>query len=55
MSSDVIIKARHLAKAYKLYDSPGDWLKQQVAGSIKTLYVADGDDVKPDETLVVIE
>jgi len=26
-----------------------------VAGSIKTLYVTDGDDVKPDETLVVIE
>jgi lipopolysaccharide transport system ATP-binding protein len=38
MSSDVIIKARHLAKAYRLYDSPSDWLKQQVAGSIKTYY-----------------
>src|SRR3979490_2180584 len=33
MSSDVIIKARHLAKAYKLYDSPGDWVKQQLLGS----------------------
>lgn len=38
MSSDVIIKATHLAKAYKLYDTPGDWLKQQIAGSIKTYY-----------------
>ena len=33
MSSDVIIRARHLAKAYKLYDSPGDWVKQQLLGS----------------------
>ena len=33
MSSDVIIKARHLAKAYRLYDSPADWVKQQLLGS----------------------
>ena len=40
MSSDddVIIKARHLAKAYKLYDSQGDWLKQQLLGAAKTYY-----------------
>ena len=40
MSSDddVVIKARHLAKAYKLYDSQGDWLKQQLLGSAKTYY-----------------
>jgi lipopolysaccharide transport system ATP-binding protein len=32
MSSDseVVIRASHLAKAYKLYDSQGDWLKQQL-------------------------
>ena len=40
MSSDdnVVIRARHLAKAYKLYDSQGDWLKQQLLGSAKTYY-----------------
>ena len=40
MSSDaeVVIRARHLAKAYKLYDSQGDWLKQQLMGSAKTYY-----------------
>jgi lipopolysaccharide transport system ATP-binding protein len=40
MSSDgdVLIKARHLAKAYKLYDSQGDWLKQLVLGAAKTYY-----------------
>ncbi len=40
MSSDddVVIKARHLAKAYKLYDSQGDWLKQQLLGAAKTYY-----------------
>ena len=36
--ADVVIKARHLAKAYKLYDSQGDWLKQQLLGSAKTYY-----------------
>ncbi|MBV8189932.1 MAG: ABC transporter ATP-binding protein [Alphaproteobacteria bacterium] len=42
MSSDgeVVIRARHLAKAYKLYDSQGDWLKQQLplVGSARTYY-----------------
>ena len=40
MSSDdeFIIRARHLAKAYKLYDNQGDWLKQQVMGSARTYY-----------------
>jgi lipopolysaccharide transport system ATP-binding protein len=40
MSSDgeVVIRARHLAKAYKLYDSQGDWLKQQVMGTARTYY-----------------
>jgi lipopolysaccharide transport system ATP-binding protein len=40
MSSDteVVIRARHLAKAYKLYDSPKDWVKQQVLGSEKNPY-----------------
>ena len=40
MSSDaeVVIRARHLAKAYRLYDSPKDWVKQQVLGSEKNPY-----------------
>ncbi len=40
MSSDteVVIRARHLAKAYKLYDSPKDWVKQQLVGSEKNPY-----------------
>src|SRR5215475_6904133 len=40
MSSEgeVVIRARHLAKAYKLYDSQGDWLKQQLLGSVRTYY-----------------
>jgi lipopolysaccharide transport system ATP-binding protein len=29
----VVIRAQHLAKAYKLYDSPKDWVKQQLFGS----------------------
>jgi lipopolysaccharide transport system ATP-binding protein len=33
MSSEVLIKARHLAKAYKIYDTPRDWVKQQLLGS----------------------
>ncbi len=42
MSSEpeVVIRARHLAKAYKLYDSPQDWLKQAMLGSYKTYYKA---------------
>src|SRR5215475_3498736 len=40
MSSEgeVVIRAKHLAKAYKLYNGQGDWLKQQVLGSVKTYY-----------------
>jgi len=33
-----VIRARHLAKAYKLYDNQADWLKQQLLGSVKTFY-----------------
>ncbi len=35
---DVVIRIRHLAKAYKLYDSPKDWLKQQLIGSAANPY-----------------
>lgn len=35
---DVVIRVRHLAKAYKLYDSPKDWLKQQLIGSATNPY-----------------
>lgn len=35
---DVVIRASHLAKAYKLYSSPKDWVKQQLFGSVKTYY-----------------
>lgn len=38
MSSDVVIRAKHLAKAYKLYNSPRDWLKQQLFGSERRRY-----------------
>lgn len=41
MSSDVevVIRASHLAKAYKLYNDPKDWVKQQLFGSAtKTFY-----------------
>lgn len=38
MSSEVVIRARHLAKAYKLYDTPRDWVKQQLLGSEKKRY-----------------
>src|SRR5262245_20989439 len=38
MSSEVVIRARHLAKAYKLYDSPRDWVKQQLLGSEEHRY-----------------
>jgi lipopolysaccharide transport system ATP-binding protein len=40
MSSDgeVLIRAKHLAKAYKLYDSQGDWVRQQLLGSVRTYY-----------------
>ena len=40
MSSDaeVIIRARHLSKAYRLYKDPGDWVKQAIFGSYKSYY-----------------
>jgi lipopolysaccharide transport system ATP-binding protein len=38
MFSDVVIRAKHLAKAYKLYDSPRDWVKQQLFGSERHRY-----------------
>jgi len=37
-SSDVVIKAKHLAKAYKLYNNQGDWLKQQLLGFSRNYY-----------------
>jgi len=36
--TEVVVRARHLAKAYKLYNSPKDWVKQQVFGSAKNPY-----------------
>jgi lipopolysaccharide transport system ATP-binding protein len=40
MSSDdeVIIRARHLAKAYHLYDNPNQRMRQAILGSFKTYY-----------------
>ena len=40
MSSDVdvVIRARHLAKAYRLYGSEREWLKQVFFGAYKTYY-----------------
>lgn len=40
MSSEpeILIRARHLAKAYRLYDSPKDWVKQQLIGSHNSPY-----------------
>ena len=35
---DVVIRAQHLAKAYKLYDSPKDWVKQVLFGSQENPY-----------------
>lgn len=35
---DVVIRTRHLAKAYKLYASPKDWVKQQLIGSASNPY-----------------
>ena len=36
--AEVVISARHLAKAYQLYDSQQQWLKQVLFGSFKTYY-----------------
>jgi lipopolysaccharide transport system ATP-binding protein len=40
MSSDpeVLIRARHLAKSYQLYDNQNEWMKQVLFGSLKTYY-----------------
>ena len=42
MSSDpeVLIRARHLAKSYQLYDNQNEWMKQVLFGSLKTYYKA---------------
>ena len=37
-SADPVIQVRHLAKAYPLYRSRGDWLKQALFGSFGTFY-----------------
>ena len=38
--SEVIIRAKHLAKSYQLYDNRHQWLKQTLFGSFKTYYKA---------------
>jgi lipopolysaccharide transport system ATP-binding protein len=38
--ADVIIRARHLAKAYQLYDNPNRRMKQAILGSYRTYYKA---------------
>jgi lipopolysaccharide transport system ATP-binding protein len=35
---DIVVRAKHLAKAYKLYDDPKDWVKQQFIGSERKPY-----------------
>ena len=37
-SSEVVVRTRHLGKAYQLYARRSDWLKQVVLGSWKTYY-----------------
>ncbi len=37
-SSEVVVRARHLGKAYQLYARRGDWLKQVMLGWWKTYY-----------------
>ncbi len=39
-SSEVVIRAQHLAKCYQLYDNQHQWLKQTLFGSFKTYYGA---------------
>ena len=36
--ADVIIRARHIAKAYRLFDNRNDRMKQALLGSFKTYY-----------------
>ena len=37
-SSEVVVRTRHLGKAYQLYAHRSDWLKQVMFGSWKTYY-----------------
>ncbi|MCA0303326.1 MAG: ABC transporter ATP-binding protein [Proteobacteria bacterium] len=37
-SSEVVVRTRHLAKAYQLYHNRSDWLKQVMLGWYKTYY-----------------
>jgi lipopolysaccharide transport system ATP-binding protein len=37
-SSDIVVRTRHLGKAYQLYARRGDWLKQVALGWWKTYY-----------------
>src|SRR5215831_21426221 len=37
-SSEVVVRARHLGKAYQLYARRGDWLKQVMLGWWKSYY-----------------
>jgi lipopolysaccharide transport system ATP-binding protein len=37
-SSEVVVRTRHLGKAYQLYAHRSDWLKQVVFGTWKTYY-----------------
>ena len=36
--AETVVRAQHLAKAYKLYKDPKDWVKQQFIGSHRTPY-----------------
>ena len=38
--AEVIVRVRHLAKSYQLYDNQHQWLKQTLLGSFKTYYKA---------------
>ena len=37
-SSEVVVRTRHLGKAYQLYARRGDWLKQVMFGTWKTYF-----------------
>ena len=39
-SSEVVIRVKHLAKSYQLYDNQHQWLKQTLFGSFNTYYKA---------------
>src|SRR5262245_21675980 len=38
MSSDIVVQAKHLGKAYQLYAHRSDWLKQVMLGWYKTYF-----------------